>query len=174
MQEPMQIFEGVYAAEAATYYNYFGLLPGCHLLILTKICYNIHMQINLQSKNIELTDEIRYYALKRVTNLEKLLSRQEKDGGEVKALFEISRSTNHHKLGFVFHADCSINIDGKSFYAADDSEDLYAAIDNVKEMLFKEISKEKSREHTLMKRGAASVKKMLKGLSKRNPFTSKY
>jgi len=132
------------------------------------------MQINLQSKNIELTDEIRNYALKRVTNLEKLLSRREADGGEVKVLMDISRSTNHHKAGDVFHADCSINIDGKNFYAASDSEDLYTVIDEVKEMLFNEITKNKDRQQTLMKRGAASVKKMLKGLSKRNPFTSKY
>ena len=132
------------------------------------------MQINLQSKNVELTEEIRDYALKRVTNLEKLLSRREEEGGEVKALFEISRSTNHHKAGEVFHADCSLNINGKNFYAASDSEDLYSVIDEVKEMLFNEISKEKGRAETLFLRGAKSVKKMLKGLSKRNPFTSKY
>ena len=132
------------------------------------------MQINLQSKNVELTEEIRDYALKRVTNLEKLLSRREENGGEVKVLFYISPSTYHHKAGVVFHADCSITIDGKNFYAASDSEDLYSVIDEVKEMLFNEISKNKDRQQTLMKRGAASVKKMLKGLSKRNPFTSKY
>ena len=132
------------------------------------------MQINLQSKNVELTEEIRDYALKRVTNLEKLLSRREENGGEVKVLLDISRSTYHHKAGVVFHADCSITIDGKNFYAASDSEDLYSVIDEVKEMLFNEISKNKDRQQTLMKRGAASVKKMLKGLSKRNPFTSKY
>src|SRR3989344_5624402 len=101
------------------------------------------MQINLQSKNVELSDEIRDYALKRVTNLEKLLSRREKKGGEAKVLVDISRSTNHHKAGDVFHADCSLNIDGKNFYAASDSEDLYSVIDEVKEMLFNEISKEK-------------------------------
>lgn len=132
------------------------------------------MQINLQSKNMGLTNDIKDYALKRVTNLEKLLSRLQEDGGEVKVLFEISRSTNHHKAGEVFHADCSINIDGKNFYAANDNEDLYSTIDSVKEILFKEISKEKSRGQTLFRRGAKSVKKMLKGLSKRNPFTSKY
>jgi|SRR3989344_747584 len=129
------------------------------------------MQINLQSKNIELTDEIKDYALKRVTNLEKLLSNLK---GEVKALFEISRSTKHHKAGEVFHADCSITIDGENFYGASDNEDLYSAIDGVKEILFSEIRKSKDRRQTLFKRGAASVKKMLKGLSKRNPFTSKY
>ena len=132
------------------------------------------MQINLQSKNIELTEEIKDYALKRVTNLEKLLSRIKDEGGEVKILFEISRSTKHHKAGDVFHADCLINIDGKKFYSASDNEDLYRAIDEVKETLFNEINKNKDRRQTLFKRGAASVKKMLKGLSKRNPFTSKY
>jgi hypothetical protein len=32
----------------------------------------------------------------------------------------------------------------------------------------------KDRNQTLFKRGATSVKKMMKGLSKRNPFTAKY
>lgn len=132
------------------------------------------MQINLLSKNIELTDEIKDYALKRVTDLDKLLSRIQDEGGEVKALLDISRTTYHHRAGEIFHADCSIIIDGKNFYAENDSEDLYAAIDSVKEILFKEISKEKDRRETLFRRGAKSVKKMLKGLSKRNPFTSKY
>ncbi len=129
------------------------------------------MQINLQSKNIRLTDDVRDYALKRVTNLEKLLANLK---GEVKVLFEISRSTKHHKAGDVFHADCSITIDGDNFYGASDSQDLYAAIDEVKEILFNEINKDKDRRQTLFRRGAASIKKMLKGLSKRNPFTSKY
>ena len=129
------------------------------------------MQINLQSKNIELTDEIKDYALKRVTNLEKLLSNLK---GEVKTLFEISRSTKHHKMGEVFHADCSITVDGENFYGASDNEDLYSAIYSLKKILFNEINRKKDRQQTLFRRGAASVKKMLKGLSKRNPFTSKY
>lgn len=132
------------------------------------------MQINLQSKNIELTDEIRDYVLKRVTNLEKFLSNVKPDESEIKGLFEISKSTNHHKAGEVFHADCSLTLDGDSFYAESDSEDMLTAVDEVKEKLFLEISKDKDRKQTLFRRGAKSVKKMLKGLSKRNPFTSKY
>jgi putative sigma-54 modulation protein len=132
------------------------------------------MQINLQSKNIELTDAIRDYVLKRVTNLEKLLSNMKTEKGEVKVSFDIAKTTNHHKTGEIFHADCSISIDGKKFYGSSDNEDLYSAIDEVKENLFNEISKSKDRRQTLFKRGATSVKKMLKGISGRNPFTSKY
>lgn len=132
------------------------------------------MQINLQGKDIELTEPIKDYVLKRITNLEKLLSKIEKSGGEVKASLDISKSTKHHKRGEIFRADCLIKINGKEFYASFDAEDLYSAIDEVKQTIFKDIQKNKDRRQTLFKRGAASVKKMLKGLSKRNPFTSKY
>ena len=132
------------------------------------------MQINLQGKNIELTDSIKDYVLKRVTNLEKLLSGMEGEMGEAMVNFEVGKTTNHHKAGEIFQANCTIKVQGKSFYSSSDSEDVYSAIDGVKESLFNEISKNKDRRQTLFKRGATSVKKMLKGLSKRNPFTSRY
>ena len=132
------------------------------------------MQINLQGKNMDLTEAIHNYVSKRVTNLDKLLSSIEKGGGRVMVNFEVSKSTNRHKSGEIFHADCLIKIDGKEFYASSDKEDLYQAIDAIKDSLYNDINKNKNRRKTLFRRGAASVKKMLKGLSDRNPFTSKY
>jgi ribosomal subunit interface protein len=132
------------------------------------------MKINLQGKGIELTESIKDYVFKRVTNLEKLLSGIEAGKGEAMVNFEVVKTTNHHKAGEIFHASCMIRIDGKEFFSESDNEDLYSAVDEVREILFSEISKNKDREQTLYKRGATSVKKMLKGLSKRNPFTSKY
>lgn len=132
------------------------------------------MKINLHGKNIDLTDGIHNYVVKRITNLEKLLTKIEQGRGEIIVSFEVSRSTNHHKAGDVFHADCLIRIDGKEFYSSADKEDLHEAIDSVKDSLYLEISKDKDRTQTLFTRGARSVKKMLKGLSKRNPFTAKY
>lgn len=123
---------------------------------------------------MELTEAIRNYVLKRVTNLEKLLSRIEEGEGRVMVNFEVSKSTNHHKSGEIFHADCLIKIDGKEFYGSADKEDLYQAIDALKDSLYNEINKNKDRSQTLLYRGARSIKKMMKGLSKRNPFTSKY
>ncbi len=131
------------------------------------------MKINLQGKNIELTGAIKDYVLKKVTNLEKLLSTLEGEG-EVLVNFELGKNTNHHKSGAVFHSDCLININGKEFYSSSDKEDLYQAIDEIRENLYEEIRRYKERSNTMFVRGARSVKKMLKGLSKRNPFTSKY
>ena len=132
------------------------------------------MQINLQGKGIELTESIKDYVFKRVTKLEKLLSKIEAEKGEAMADFEVVKTTNHHKAGEIFRTSCIIRIDGKKFYGASNHEDLYNAIDEVEKILFNEIQKNKDRRQTLFKRGAISVKKMLKGLSKRNPFTSKY
>ncbi len=132
------------------------------------------MNINLQSKNFEITPEVHDYVMKRIMTLEKLVETMEVEGKGAVVNIELSKNTNHHKGGSVFHADCLIAVKGEEFYGSADEEDIYMAIDAVKESLFREISKNKDRKQTLFKRGAASVKKMLKGLSDRNPFTSKY
>ena len=66
-----------------------------------------------------------------------------------------------------------IKIDGKDFYGSADKEDLYEAIDAIKDSLYNELNKNKDRSQTLLYRGARSIKKMMKGLSRRNPFTAK-
>jgi ribosomal subunit interface protein len=131
------------------------------------------MKTKLLSKNIELTGAINDYVLKRVTNLGKLIAKFEAKGGEAVVNFEVSKKTKH-KAGAIFHSDCTIILDGKKFYASADKEDMYEAIDAVKELLFREISQTKDKKKTLQTRGARSVKKMMKGLSKRNPQTGTY
>jgi putative sigma-54 modulation protein len=123
------------------------------------------MQINLLGENMEITPAIHDYVVRRVTNLGKLLAEMEKRGGEAKILFEVGKSTKHHKRGEFFHSDCSIQIDGKNFYASVDREDLYDAIDSLKEKLFSEITKSKKRKQTLFYRGARRIKNVLKGLA---------
>ncbi|MEJ0001754.1 MAG: ribosome-associated translation inhibitor RaiA [bacterium] len=122
------------------------------------------MKINLYGKNLELTEAIEDYVQKRVTNLDKMLSKIEARGEAVMVNFEVSKSTNHHKAGEVFHADCLIKIDGKEFYASADKEDLYQAIDEVKASLFAEMSRDKGKRLALFHRGARKIKDALKGI----------
>ena len=122
------------------------------------------MKINIKAKNIEITEAIQDYVEKRVTNLEKILSQIESSGGEILVNFEVGKSTNHHKSGDVFHSDCLININGKKFYASSDKEDLYQTIDDIKENLFRDISKNKDKQNKLLYRGALKVKNMIKGI----------
>lgn len=86
---------------------------------------------------------------------------------------EVGKTTNHHKNGEVYKAEIDIRVGGKKFFAESSNEDLYSAIDEAREAVVRELTHNKDRDQTLFKRGAISVKKMLKGLSSRNPFTSK-
>jgi putative sigma-54 modulation protein len=126
------------------------------------------MNINVKATNMELTDSIRDYINKRLSGITKFVNK-----GEIAARVEVGKTSNHHKKGDIFRAEFFIEISGKEFYAFSEMEDLYASIDSAKEDIFRQISSDKDRKQTLFKRGASSVKKMLKGVSDRNPFTSK-
>lgn len=114
---------------------------------------------------MSVTEAVHDYVIKRITNLGKLLSGIEEKDGEVGVFFDVSKTTNHHKSGEVYRADCSVMIDGKKFYASSEKEDLYEAVDEVKENLFREIRRSKNKKEALFLRGANKVKSILKGFT---------
>lgn len=125
--------------------------------------------INIKATNMELTPAITDYVNKRLASLDKFAK-----GREMNGYVEVGKTTHHHKQGEVFKAEFDIQMDGESFFTEASTSDLYAAIDEAKEEIIRKITHTKDRRKTLFKRGAMSVKKMVKGISKRNPFTSKY
>jgi putative sigma-54 modulation protein len=127
------------------------------------------MNINIKATNMELTDALSDHVNKRLSSLEKFVKT-----GSISGYVEVGKTTNHHKQGDVYKAELDININGERFFAMSEQSDLYTAIDDAKEEIARKITHNKDRKQTLFKRGAASVKKMIKGISKRNPFTSKY
>jgi len=127
------------------------------------------MKTNIKATNIELTSAINDYVHKRLQALEKFTKDK-----EIIAYVEVGKTTKHHKEGEIFKAEFNLEISGVKFYSISEKEDLYQAIDDAKEEVVHQIKNDKKRKQTLYKRGASSVKKMLKGISDRNPFTSKY
>lgn len=123
------------------------------------------MKITFQAKNMELTPAIHDYVVKRVTNLGKLLDKLEETTGEILVNFDVAKTTNHHKGGEVFRAECSVSTQRGSYFSSADREDLYEAIDAVKENIFRDISKAKDKKNTLFYRGARKIKNMAKGLT---------
>ncbi len=129
------------------------------------------MTINIQGVGVELTEAIKDYINKKVSGLEKFIRNKE---GDILIDVEIGKTSNKHKQGELFKTEININFSGKKFYTISDKEDLYASIDDAKEEIEYQLVQSKDRGDTLFRRGARSIKKMMKGLSKRNPFTSKY
>jgi len=127
------------------------------------------MNTNIKATNIELTDAISDYVNKRLAGLEKFV----REGEEMDVYVEVGKTTKHHKQGDYFRAEFNIEISGSKFYTFSEKEDLYKAIDDAREQVVRNITNRKDRKKTLFRRGASAIKRMVKGVSDRNPFTSK-
>lgn len=117
------------------------------------------MQIKIRCTDFELTPAIREYIEKKLPHLEKFL-------GNNNALceVEIGKATGHHRSGDVFRAEINLNEPGgKQFFAVVERDDLYAAIDLVRDEIEREIISSKKKRDTLWKRGAQKIKKMARG-----------
>lgn len=128
------------------------------------------MNIVIKATNMELTEAIKDYANKRAMSFEKLFAN---DSG-ILVEIELGKDTNHHKQGEMYRAEINISGGGQAYRAMYSGVDIYSAIDEVRDEIERKVTNSRDRSRSLFRRGARSVKKMLKGISKRNPFTSKY
>ena len=128
------------------------------------------MSTNIKATNIELTDAIKDYVNKNLLGLDRFITDPKED---LIIQVEVGKTTRLHKSGDYFRAEFNVDISGKKFYVSAKKDNLYGAIDEAKEALFRKIDYSKNKERTLLRRGAKSIKKMIRGLSHRNPETSK-
>jgi putative sigma-54 modulation protein len=119
------------------------------------------MKINIKATGIELNPAISEYVEKKVSSLEKYFA----DSPDALAQVEVGRTTQHHRSGEIFKAEVHITGSGFDLYAVSESTDLYAAIDEVKDELGRELTHVKGKRFARTRRGARYVKNMLKGLN---------
>ncbi len=119
------------------------------------------MKINIKATNISLSDSVRDYAEKKIASLEKFLNSE----SEILANIDIGKSTRHHKSGDIFRAEVLIKSDGKEFYSVSEKEDLYMAIDDVREEVNREINSKRKKALSMIRRGGAHVKNLMKQLT---------
>ena len=120
------------------------------------------MKYNVKTTNIILTPAITDYLDKRLSRLDKFISPE--DLQTVMCYVEIGKTTKHHKAGDVFKAELTLHIGGKSLRAVDENDDLYTAIDAVNDRMANDIKSFKNKKFSLIKRGRAKLKSLLKGL----------
>ncbi len=115
---------------------------------------------NLKATNMELTDAIREYVEKRLSQLDKLLQGHR----DMHLSVEVGKTTRHHKEGDFFFAEVNLVLGGENFRAVSERDNLYTAIDEVKDELARELTHFKDRRRTLIRRGSLAIKNTLKGL----------
>lgn len=110
---------------------------------------------------MEMTNAIREYSLEKMKTLEKFIP---KDDTSAKLSLELSKTTNHHSHGAVFQAEAQLHLRGKTTTLRTTQDDLYKAIDILKDMLTRELSQHKDKERSVFRRSAHKVKTLFKKL----------
>lgn len=118
------------------------------------------MKIKITTTNIELTSAIESYVEEKIKSVEKFALAHESEEPIVDV--EIGKSNNHHHSGDVFRAEANFRVRGKHFRATSEQADLYAAIDDMRNELVRELSSHKDKARTLFRRGAGALKNMLR------------
>lgn len=118
------------------------------------------MKINIKTTAITLTPAISDYAGKRLQKVQLLLANDPSAICDI----ELAKTTGHHNKGEIFRAEIHIVGAGKNLYASSEEEDLYKAIDMVQDQILYELTSDKSKKVSALKRGGAKMKAMVKGL----------
>ncbi len=118
------------------------------------------MNTHIKTTGITLTPAISEYVDKR---LEKILNLLENDP-TIQCDIELAKTTAHHHKGDIFKAEVHIVGAGKNIFAKAEKDDLYAAIDIVREEILREIRSGKGKRISLIRRSGARVKNLVKGL----------
>ncbi len=115
------------------------------------------MKIIIKTKNFQSSSAIENYVQKKLETLKKFLENFNKES--LMTEIELGRTTRHHQSGDIFRAEINLSVDGKLFRVESEQDDIYAAIDEVRDDLEREIKAFKTKKETIFIRGARSLKK---------------
>ena len=95
------------------------------------------MKITIKGTKIELTEAIKDAVNEKIGGLSKFYD------NILEANVEVGKTSNHHQKGEVFFCEANLRVPGKLLRAREQKNDLYVAINQVKEVLQREIKQYK-------------------------------
>lgn len=117
------------------------------------------MHITITGVHIEITDAIRDYVNEKLGALAKYAKKGE---ANMHVAVELSKTTAHHVHGDIFQVEAHAHSKGKTFNVKAINSDLYAAVDEVRDILARQYTEHKDKQMSLFKRGAYRLKKLLR------------
>ena len=97
------------------------------------------MTINIKGTGIDLTEPIKDYAKEKIGSVTKFF------GNITQADIDIGMTNHHHQKGKIYYAEVNLSVPGKMIRVVKECEDLYKAIDKVKDHLKVELEKMKEK-----------------------------
>lgn len=116
------------------------------------------MKINIKTTGITITPSISEYVDKRFQTLEKFFE----NDSTVRFDLELAKTTNHHKNGDIFKAEVHIVAKNKNIYTVAETDDLYSAIDNVRDETLRDVKNSNAKIRSLIRKGGAKIKSILR------------
>ncbi|MFO0719079.1 MAG: HPF/RaiA family ribosome-associated protein [Candidatus Paceibacterota bacterium] len=117
------------------------------------------MKTNIKATNITIASETADYLDKKLVLVEKIINDE-----NMFCQIELGRTSNHHATGDVFRAEINCHSRGRDYRAVAEKESLHSAIDFMKDELVREIKTDKSIRQTMLRRGGAKIKNIIKGI----------
>lgn len=125
------------------------------------------MKINIKATNIELTDALSSYVNEKIRSVEKFMVAHENEDIFVQA--EVGKLNNHHHSGDMYRVEANFTVRGKYFRAESERSDIFAAVDDLRDELVRELNSQKKKDRVLFRKGAAVIKNILRfGREKNN------
>ena len=118
---------------------------------------------NLQIKgiNIEMTEAIENYFREKLNSLDKYIDSNDES---IECNARVSKIAGNQS-GDIFKAEVSLHTSGKNYGAESTKNNLYTAIDDVKDAVARKIVAHKDKKRSLFKKGASKAKRLLKGFN---------
>jgi len=123
---------------------------------------NSNIIIKVKTTGILNTPAIESYAREKVGSLEKFLPHYTHESGELVFEVEVGKTTEHHKRGDVFRAEINFTAGRIHFRSEAEKDDLYAAIDEAKDEMQRELRRNKNKHIQIARHGGAKLKELLK------------
>ena len=114
--------------------------------------------LTILCKDFDLTEALKIHAQEKLSLLYKFLNKTE---SETSFNLRLGKTTNHHNSGKIYYAEISIHTPEKNFGGKVESDDIYAAIDILKDDMAESISQYKDKSHTLDIKDARKFKESL-------------
>lgn len=123
------------------------------------------MQINnINTQDIELTQEIRDYLQKKVDSLDKFVPKGET---AVNCDVELAKTNDYDSKGQIYYAEINLEIAGNKYRATNYERSLHSAIDRIKEEVSTELRKGKSKRDDEKKKKGAKLKEVMHGFTEK-------
>jgi putative sigma-54 modulation protein len=101
------------------------------------------MKVTIKATNLKLTPGIKKAIEEKITTLDKFISPLDTS---VEAFIEVALETRHHKKGKIYYAEANIKVPDKIIRAEAREENIYKAINTVKDELQLLLKKYKKRK----------------------------